>query len=129
MLAGPVAWYVLWQVFKLPLTFAASTSLLTLALVIIVYPLLEEIVFRGALQGWLRRFYWMRSGFAGITTANFITSVVFTAFHLLSQSPGWALAVFIPSLVFGWARDRYGHLTASMLLHSFYNAGFIILFR
>ena len=36
--------------------------------------------------------------------------------------------VFLPSLVFGFFKDRTGRLTAPILLHSFYNAGFLLLF-
>jgi len=36
--------------------------------------------------------------------------------------------VFFPSLVFGYFKDRTGRLTAPILLHIFYNAGFLWLF-
>ena len=126
--AGPVVWLWLWLGLDLPVTFGGSLSLSFLLLGIFVSPVFEEIVFRGALQGWVRTFAWTHASFAGVTLANFFTSIVFTGFHFLGHTPGWALVVMFPSLVFGWARDRYGDLTASILLHAFYNAGFFILF-
>lgn len=95
---------------------------------VLVYPILEEIVFRGALQGWLLGI----KGFShricpGITMANIVVSVVFSLFHLINQPPVWAALVFLPSMIFGWARDRYGSIVASIILHTFYNAGFLLL--
>jgi len=94
----------------------------------LLMPVLEEIVFRGGLQaGLYSRNPFSRSK-AGISLANLITSVVFAALHLISQPPAWAALVFIPSLVFGWARDRYDRVLPCVLLHAVYNAGFVWLF-
>lgn len=64
----------------------------------------------------------------GISLANLLTSLVFAAVHLLRQPPLWAALIFLPSLVFGWARDRHETLLSPILLHVCYNAGFIWLF-
>jgi membrane protease YdiL (CAAX protease family) len=63
-----------------------------------------------------------------ISGANLITSFLFAAAHLLHQSPLWASLVFFPSLIFGWAREKYDSIVPSIVLHSFYNAGFVWLF-
>lgn len=121
--AGPVFWLInylmVWSV--------VQPDLLTLAVVSLLYPVLEELAFRGALQtsllntgfGSIRRF--------GLTQANGITSVVFALFHLWHQSPVWAAAVLLPSLVFGFFRDKYNSTLPSIILHCFYNVGFFVL--
>lgn len=115
-------------VFKLPLNSGVGHPLVTLLLIIVVYPILEEIVFRGALQGFLRERKIMLRAICGVTLANVLTSIVFTSLHFLNHSPLWAALVFVPSLVFGWARDRFDNLLPPTLLHIFYNAGFMLLF-
>ncbi len=98
------------------------------ALVVLVYPVLEEIVFRGLLQGWLADRHWGQIRWGGLTIANLVTSAVFAAAHLIRLPVLASTAMFAPSLVFGFFRDRYGHIYASILLHVLYNAGFVWLF-
>lgn len=124
--AGPLCWLALalGGVPRPPGT--PSASLLIGA--IVLYPVLEEIVFRGGLQSALLS----RSAFArkvaGLSRANVVTSLVFAAAHLWSQPLVWAAAVIPPSLVFGHLRDRFDHVLPGMLVHAFYNAGFVLLF-
>lgn len=94
----------------------------------VLYPLIEEILFRGALQGWLRERPAMRRTIMGLTPANLLTSAIFTALHFLAHPPLAALAVFVPSLVFGHFRDRHGDLRAPIALHMYYNIGYFWLF-
>ncbi len=99
------------------------------ALVVFVYPVLEEWVFRGGVQGWLHRYAWGARSWMGISGANVLTSCLFALAHLFAHPPLAAASVLVPSLVFGLFRDRHaGVLTASMLLHGFYNAGYFWLF-
>jgi len=93
-----------------------------------IYPILEEVVFRGALQGWLRKRDRMLHNWRGLTLANVITSIAFSASHLFWNSMGLSIAVFAPSVIFGFFRDRYDHLHTPIALHIFYNAGFVWLF-
>lgn len=96
---------------------------------VVVAPVLEEIVFRGGLQTWLYQKPRMQGRLLNcISYANLITSVVFAAFHAFSQPPLWAMAVVIPSLVFGWARDQTQSVWPGMVLHAWYNLGFVLLF-
>jgi len=97
-------------------------------LLVVIYPILEEFVFRGGVQRYLYEKPSLRQSLLGLSLANVITSMLFAAIHLINQPPLWAALVFFPSLVFGWARDRYDHIVASIVLHGFYNAGFIYLF-
>ena len=91
------------------------------------YPVVEELVFRGGVQGELAR--WVpRTRRGPVSAANLATSSLFSGLHLLSHPPLWAAAVFLPSLVFGAFRDRRGGVGAPILLHGWYNAGYFGLF-
>lgn len=94
---------------------------------VVFYPLVEEVVFRGLLQELVHE-YISHHSLGLISVANLVTSVVFTAMHFIYHAPLWAALVFFPSLVFGFFKDRTGRLTAPILLHIFYNAGFLWLF-
>lgn len=102
----------------------STWSLSGIALSIFIYPILEEIVFRGQLQAFLLRY---KVRFLGLSLANLITSVVFSALHLLYQAPLWAIAIFVPSLIFGFFYDRYQSVIPSILLHIYYNAIFFLM--
>ena len=90
------------------------------------YPVLEEIIFRGALQPWLARRLPVLNG--PVSSANLAASGLFMAMHFYSHPPLWAVSVFIPSLVFGYFRDRHNSLQAPMALHVFYNTGYYWIF-
>ena len=90
-------------------------------------PLWEEVLFRGVIQGELRRWAWSLHNCRGVTLANGLTSLLFVLGHLWTHPPLWALAVMIPSLLFGYYRDRYDQLVPSILLHAYYNAGYFLL--
>ena len=96
-------------------------------LVVLIYPVLEEIVFRGAIQGFLLKKIGGKNWY-GISLANIITSVLFSLSHLLFRSPLTALLVFIPSLTFGYFRDRHHKLISPIFLHVFFNTGYFWLF-
>lgn len=90
---------------------------------VLVQPLAEELAFRGVLQGeLLRRTAGRLAG--PVSVANLWTSAAFAALHLLAQPPAWALAVAVPSLVFGHLRERLGSVWPAVLVHAAYNAGF-----
>lgn len=129
IIAGPVFWAALWLSELTILEWGGSVSNPSqFLLLVLIYPILEEIVFRGALQGWLRSLSWGTQHWGKITVANLVTSIAFTLAHLIINPVLLSAAVFIPSLVFGYFRDRYDRLQASIILHVFYNAGFIWLF-
>ena len=128
LMAGPVVWVLLWLI-GLP-TDQQGASVSTWLYVVLAYPILEEIVFRGGLQSALLKRDALRRtlGTVPLTLANLITTVIFAAFHLLNQPPLWAALVIAPSLVFGWMRERHDSVIPSIVLHIFYNAGFVALF-
>jgi hypothetical protein len=126
--AGPACWLVLYLLLQpeLRLTWPLASPRAYL-LPVVLYPVLEEIVFRGLIQELVHDYLSPR--FLGpISVANLLTSILFAGLHLLSQPPLWAALVFFPSLVFGFFKDRHRSLFAPIMLHVFYNAGFLLLF-
>jgi len=96
---------------------------------VLFQPVLEEIVFRGVLQGYVFRRAWGQQTILGLSLANIVTSFIFVLMHLFYHAPLMAMLVIVPSLAFGYFRDRYdGWLLPSMLLHCFYNAGYFVLY-
>jgi membrane protease YdiL (CAAX protease family) len=93
----------------------------------VVAPVLEELAFRGALQGWLLDTHYGRHRAFGVTAANATASAAFTAIHFAYHPPAWAAAVLVPSLVFGHLRDRTGSVVPAILVHVFYNLGYFAL--
>ena len=94
-------------------------------LIVLLYPLIEEIVFRGLIQSYLQVKI-RQSSVRVISHANINTSILFVTLHIFYQPMIWALIVFIPSIVFGYFKEKYNSLLPSIFLHSYYNAGFII---
>jgi uncharacterized protein len=98
----------------------------TLLLLALWQPLIEELLFRGVLQGALLKRRWARQRICGLTLANLLASLLFVLAHLFHQTPLWAGAVLLPSLIFGHFRDRHHHIYPSMVLHATYNAWFLL---
>ena len=109
----PLPWL---QIFSLPFL-----------VVVLWQPIVEELLFRGCLQGWLFTHGWGRQSFVGISFANLLTSVVFSGAHLATHSFPWALSTLFPSLLFGVLRDRSGSVLPPLALHIIYNAGYFLL--
>ena len=88
-------------------------------------PIAEELVFRGVIQGHLlQRMSARRIG--PVTQANLWTTAGFVALHFAVQPPAWALAVALPSLVFGHMRERFGSVIPAVALHAVYNTAFAV---
>ncbi len=127
-LAAPAVWLALYAAAQKPVNpswvLADPVRFASLAL---AWPLLEELVFRGAVQPRLARTAPGARENWGITTANVATSVLFATAHLVAHAPALAAAAFGPSLVFGYFRDRYASIIPGAVLHVLYNAGWFLL--
>ena len=129
MLAAPLFWVALLAMDgRSPDVSWPLRSPVQFLIVSLVYPVLEELAFRGFVQGALRRTSWGVRSVAGVSGANLATSVAFAALHFLRHPPLWAGLTFFPSLVFGYFRDRSGGVVLPIVLHVFYNLGYFWLF-
>ncbi len=124
---GPLVWVALW--FISGQSQPGGLALKVLLSSVVLYPVIEELAFRGFIQTWLlERPIWKRLLVLKISRANVLTSFMFASLHLFNQSPLSAALVFAPSLVFGYLRERYDAVTPSIIMHVWYNLGFLWLF-
>jgi membrane protease YdiL (CAAX protease family) len=108
--AHPAAWHAL------PWGTTANEIVGQLALI----ALPEEVFYRGYLQtrfddAWPQR---VRILGASVGPSLLVTSVIFAIGHLLTIHDPGRLAVFFPSLLFGWLRARTGGVGASIAFHA-----------
>ena len=91
---------------------------------ILFYPIVEELAFRGVIQEYLAG--QMKRQYLGglLSASNLVTSLLFTAIHFVHHPPLWAVAVVVPSLIFGYFRERFGSVIPAVVLHAFYNGVF-----
>lgn len=100
-----------------------GATVTALLLWVLIYPLVEEYVFRGMLQPLIARHWpqrWRR-----LSIANLLTSGVFTLAHVATKGTHLlTFGVFFPSLLFGYFRERHNHLLSPIALHILFNGGF-----
>lgn len=96
----------------------------SVALIVTVVPVLEEILFRGFLQGWLVRVM-------GVGTGIFFSAATFALFHFsTSQGVGnveLLASLFVLACYLGFLRERQRSLWASIGLHATFNIVSILL--
>ena len=100
---------------------AISIDTKSLFFLIIFYPVVEELAFRGVIQEVIATKTKQYHNLYSITVANILTSVLFVLMHFVHHTPLWALLVFVPSLIFGYFKDQYENILPSIFLHMFYN--------
>jgi uncharacterized protein len=93
---------------------------------LLLYPVVEEWLFRGLLQGELLSRRWGAVRHMGLSRANVVTSAAFALVHLVNQPWTWALSVFVPSLALGHFRERYGGIRIPVLLHIAFNLAYVL---
>lgn len=93
--------------------------------ILLFYPTLEELLFRGVIQGQALESAWGNQRYLGISAANTLASILFALMHLAHHPPMWALAVFAPSLIYGYLRERYDSITPAITAHAFYNSVYL----
>ncbi len=87
---------------------------------LLVVALPEEMFYRGVLQtqldrAWLPKY---RLWGAYVGWGLVVSSAIFALGHLLTTPHPSRLAVFFPSLLFGWLRSRTGGIGAGVLYHA-----------
>lgn len=90
---------------------------------LLVIALPEEAFYRGYLQSTLDRVWQPRFRVLGaeLGPGLFVTSALFALGHLCTEFNAARLAVFFPSLVFGYLRARTGGVGAGIVFHAFCN--------
>jgi uncharacterized protein len=128
LLAGLLFWLALfWMARGGLVETGPAPGLAVLVSLVLLQPLVEELLFRGLLQGRLLMRGWGRRQLGGFTLANLAASLLFAALHFASHPPLWAAGVLLPSLLYGYFRDRYDSVLPAIALHVFYNAGYFLL--
>ena len=125
--AGPLAWGAMVALGKM--TYAPGNGfndLTKLLIVVAAFPIAEEMLFRGVIQPAIADRISVRA-LPGISAANWLTSMAFGAAHLIAHPPAHAFATILPSLVFGFFRDRTASVVPGIALHVWYNAGWFLL--
>lgn len=117
-------WRAYWKVsgtFSLTVSAGDIASELFGQLVLIALP--EEAFYRGYLQTRLDDVWAPRMRLAGATIGPglVVGSVIFALGHLATIHVPARLAVFFPSLVFGWLRARTGGVGSSVVFHALCN--------
>jgi uncharacterized protein len=92
-----------------------------IVLPVIGAPLVEELFFRGLVQGAFTRRI-------GPTPALFVTAIIFSFAHILNEGILAPIVLFPMALVLGYLRLRTGRLAAGMVAHAFFNASLFLLF-
>lgn len=126
MLIAVVGWNVLWFTVMPAISLEGGSIALILFISIIWSPILEETLFRGVLQGLLLKNSWGSKRFLNLSIANWFSSLLFVMAHLWYLPIMWAMMFFAPSLIYGFFRDRYQNIIPCILLHAYYNGGFIL---
>lgn len=83
----------------------------------------EELFYRGYLQTRLDEVFPKRWSIFGtrLGWGWLITCLVFAFGHTIVTPQWWHFAIFFPSLVFGWMRERTGGIIAGALFHAWAN--------
>ena len=98
-------------------------NILAVGLFIGLYPLLEELVFRGLLMDLLSKYRWAAFRRLGVTTNNLFVSIIFSLLHLISQDLENCLLVFVPSLWLGIVKESTGSTWTCAVVHMLWNFG------
>jgi len=93
----------------------------SLFFLIFLYPVIEELTFRGVIQEYINQKTKQWKLFSGLSVANLLTSILFVLMHFVHHVPIWAILTFFPSLVFGYFKEKYSKIIPSIILHMFYN--------
>jgi membrane protease YdiL (CAAX protease family) len=88
---------------------------------------LEEVIFRGAIQGGLLRKEIFRLKLLDLSRANWLTSSLFAVAHVWQHAAVLVPGYFVVSLVLGYFRERYKGILVPIALHAWYNLALLFL--
>jgi membrane protease YdiL (CAAX protease family) len=94
---------------------------IVVTLAVIGAPLVEELFFRGLVQGAFTRRI-------GAVPALFATAIIFSFAHILNEGLLAPVALFPMAVVLGYLRYRTERLAAGMVAHALFNASLFLLF-
>ena len=101
-------------------------SILAILTAVLLFPVLEELVFRGLLWDLWGFFARNKAGLiASLSVKNCFISICFSSLHAINYGTLGALLVFIPSLWLGWLRERSGSVKVCCLVHVLWNLGYV----
>lgn len=89
-------------------------------LTVIGAPIVEELLFRGLIQGAFTRR-------VGAVPAIFVTALIFSSAHILGEGLLAPIVLFPTAVILGYLRYRTGHLAAGMVAHATFNASLFLL--
>ena len=89
-------------------------------LAVVGAPLVEELLFRGLVQGAFSRR-------VGAVPAIYITAIIFSFAHIFNEGPAAPLLILPGGLILGYLRHRTGRLAAGMIAHATFNATVFLL--
>jgi uncharacterized protein len=126
LLSFPAFWlgYRSWFGVDAEFEFALPEGFLDLALAqLLVIALPEEMFYRGYLQSQLaaKEVRTVTVFGAKLGASVLLSSAIFALGHLLATPNASRLAVFFPSLLFGWLRSRTGGIGSSVVYHALCN--------
>jgi hypothetical protein len=93
---------------------------MVMLLAVVGAPVVEELFFRGLLQGAFTRR-------VGAVPAIFITALIFSFAHIFNEGPLAPIILFPAALLLGYLRYRTGRLAAGMVAHATFNATMFLL--
>lgn len=111
----------LWVWWVEPTAGVFDAGVLPLVVFVVVFPFLEEFVFRGMMQRGLLKTSIGRRCYGPITLANIVTSSLFAIAHLPRGGLLLAAGVIVPSICFGYFFERHQRLVSPIMMHMAFN--------
>lgn len=125
MIAALVAPLLIWPWVPAWDAGAFGGGMIAAAAFVVAVSILEEVLFRGFLQGWLLRRAGFRQMLFYFSRANWLTSLAFAAAHIWTHALELVPGYFAVGMVLGYFRERYNGILVPVLLHSYYNLGLL----
>ena len=89
----------------------------------------EEFFYRGYMQTRFNEVYPKKIRIFGVSVGMGLiwTSVLFAFGHSVVMLQWWHFAIFFPSLLFGWMREKSGGILSGAMIHACCNVGITVL--